>query len=285
MRDFDSINHEELAALPLEPEPEPGLTRQELMDSCELWAYKYANDYIATRGMFRGCTREDVYQQALMGMWEATKKYEEGKGKFSTLSAWYMRKWINKLHGTSNGLVHHAKNPKYRPSKIDRELRRMREEGLEPTFEGACIRLEIPEGQRETVKTAWELKKKRYKGIEKWNEPSKGPSLVDMIAEKDKSTEESRKLREALKKLPSAVREIVEDFANEVEQHETQRRLGMSRMTLAKYRALGLQWLRYFMGLYEDPPEKPLPPEWVPRLKRDTEIGTAVLTEGGKDCA
>jgi RNA polymerase sigma factor (sigma-70 family) len=283
MRSFESIDPEELAALPLEPEPESTLSRQELMDSCELWAFKYANDYIATRGMFRGCTRDDVYQQALMGMWEATKKYKEGKGKFSTLSAWYMRKWINKLHGTSNGLVHHAKNPKYRPSKITRELQKMRNEGLEPTFEGACDRLEIPKGQRETVKISWELKKKKYKGIEKWNVPIGGPTLVEMIAEKELTTRGSEKLREALGKLPGAVREIIEDFANEVDQQDTQARLGMSRMTLAKYRTIGLQWLRYYMGLYENEPEKPLPPEWVPRPKR--EVGTRVPKEGEKDCA
>jgi hypothetical protein len=54
-------------------------------------------------------------------------------------------------------------------------------------------------------------------------------------------------------------------------------------MTLAKYRTIGLQWLRYYMGLYENEPEKPLPPEWVPRPKR--EVGTRVPKEGEKDCA
>lgn len=275
MIDPETLTDEDLDSLPVEPEePPPGLTRKEKFEACEKWAYKFANDYIATRGMFRGCTIHDVYQQALWGLWEATGKHEEGKGRLSTISAWYMRKYINKLHGTSNGLIHHAKNPKYRPSRVDKELRKMREEGLEPTFEGAAVRIGIPEGQRETVRTSWELKKKKYTGLSKWSEPVGKDSVADYVAMKEIRDAEHAKLVEALRKLPSALREIIVDFVSEVEQYETLDRLGMSRMTLVKYRTIGLQWLRYYMGLLSDPPETPLPPEWVPRPKRDT--GTTV---------
>lgn len=282
---FDDYKEDDIETEGFEPNPAPGLSPQQLFESCIPWAYRYANTYIQEKGVPKGCQQEDVWQAALMGTWESTQTYNSSKGRFSTWSAWHMRKHINELVGVSSGVVHHSKRPKYRPSLIRVELEKMRQEGLEPTFSGACDRLGIPESRRETLRAAYELKRKKFEGIEKWNEPSNGieDGVVGLIAEQEVAEREGSKLAEAFAKLPEVIQEILSDQANGVKQYETEARLGISRPTFGKYRKLGLEWMRYFMGLHEDPPETPLPHMIRKRKRRN--LGTAVPTLEDKDCA
>jgi RNA polymerase sigma factor (sigma-70 family) len=232
---------------------------------------RLANDYAKKHySKFSGAQRSDVRQHALMGLMEASKKFDPKKGKFSSIAVPYMRKHVQKLYASGRGLVRHAKNPEWRPSMVEFEMSRMESEGLHPTFEEACNRLGVPAGERGALKDAHALGRREYEFIGRFNEPfddeDDNPTLDEVIRR-----ETIEKYRAGMEKLPPIVRECVSDMALGKYQFQSAERLGLCRPSVMKYRTLGLKWLRYFVG--EGPePEDPL----IVYKELPKRLGTAV---------
>ncbi len=228
------------------------------------YAYKFAESYYR---YFPG-SEDDVNQAALLGMTEASRKFDDAKGKFHNIAAWHMLKQLQRMHATSGKLVRHAKNPRYRPSVVIREIERMQSEGLRPDFDVACDRLGIPVVHRGALREAWELKQKEYEVILSCNEPfhDEDPTMSDVL-----DRERSELLRSSLDRLPKIVKEVLLDYASGVFQSDTSERLDICRPSVLRYRTLGIRWMKYYMG--EGP--KPIHPLIV---KEMPSTGTIVPT-------
>lgn len=229
------------------------------------FAYDFAEPY---HKLFPHSKWDDIDQEALLGLVEASKMNDDKKGEFSTIAAWYMRKNILKFKYKEGRLVVEPRSAPVNPKRITELIEKNGWWRDEDRFDRACDILGVDEVYRSSLRKAWELRDKEFVVMSAMHEPE--TDLSSQEVKKVDDIEEFDFYAKGLERLPFVVREVIQDYLDGVIQSVTCKRLQISRPSLNHYKELGFKWLKFYLGLGPEPDRR------ITFRRKPARAGTAV---------
>lgn len=89
-------------------------------------------------------TKDDLFQEGILGLMKAVDNYDPKKGKFSTYSAWYIKQYITRAIGDTERTIRvpiHMIQKIYELEKIKKRI--LKEENRRPSTKELAVKMEL----------------------------------------------------------------------------------------------------------------------------------------------